>query len=165
MSRRANRRVVFSSRNVLHELVLYECTNFVLADRNRLQHSGYLLENAIHADGGIDDGIDLVMVRPSMHDENLGSFVRLLDHIGQMMAIFLGHGDAEDDQVKCIAAESFLNGFAVSRGGHVMADFGHFGGLSGERLLVGFAVKNLDGGFRGFLCSGGQGPSCNSFGA
>ena len=61
------------------------------------------------------------------------------------MAIVLGQGGAEDDEVEGIAAQGFLNALAVEGGGHVMSGFGHLGGLGGERGFVGLAVENLDG--------------------
>src|SRR5258708_23077604 len=78
------------------------------------------------------------------------------------MAIVLGQGGAEDDQVKGIAAQGFLNTMAVERGGHVMSGLFHFGGLGGKCVFVAFTIKNLN---RRFLRGPGQGPSWNSLGA
>jgi hypothetical protein len=118
-----------------------------LANGLWLEQARNLFQDAIHADVGVDDSVDFVMVCAGVHNQDLGSFVRLLDHVGQVMAVFLGHGGAKYDQVKGIAAKSFLNALAVRSGGHVMTDFGHFGGLGRECVLVGLTVKNLDSGF------------------
>ena len=58
----------------------------------------------MHAHAGVDRGVDCVMVRAGVHDQDLRSRVSLLDHVGQVMAIVPGQGGAEDDQVKGIAA-------------------------------------------------------------
>jgi len=118
-----------------------------LANGIGLEQAGNLFEDAIHADVGVDDSIDFVMVCAGVHYQNLSSFVRLLDHVGQVMAVFLGDGGAQYDEVKGIAAKSFLNGLAVRSGSHVMTDLDHFGGLSREYVFVGLTVKNLDSGF------------------
>ena len=134
-----------------------------LADGNGLEQAGNLFEDPVHADVGIDDGVNFVMVRAGMHHQDFGSLVRLLDHVRQVMAVFLGHSGAQDDEVEGIAGKRFLDGLAAERGSDVMADFGHFGGLSGKCVLIGLAVENLDIGLaRGFLTSCGQGPSSNS---
>jgi hypothetical protein len=99
----------------------------------------------MHADVGIHDGVDFMMVGTGVHDQNLGSLVGLLDHVGQVMAIVLGQGGAEDDEVEGIAAQGFLNALTVEGSGHVMASFGHFSGLGGESGFVALAVENLDG--------------------
>jgi len=90
----------------------------------------------MHADIGIDASVHFVMVRPSVHHEDFSAPMRLLDHVGQVMAIFLGHGGTEDYEVKGIALECILNGSATNGRRHVMAELGHFGCLSGQSLLV-----------------------------
>jgi hypothetical protein len=52
------------------------------------------------------------------------------------MAIVLGQGSTEDNEVKSIAAESFLNGLAVLGCGYLMSGLLHFGSLGGENLLI-----------------------------
>jgi hypothetical protein len=84
----------------------------------------------VHADIGIDGGIDFVMVRAGMHDQNLRSRVSFLDHVRQVMAIVLGQRCAENDEVESALAQGFLNAPAVEGGGHVMSGFGHLGGLA-----------------------------------
>jgi hypothetical protein len=123
------------------------CSRSCLLNGLGLEQAGNLFQDAIHADVGVDDSVDFVMVCAGVHNQDLGSFVRLLDPVGQVMAVFLGHCGTQYDEVKGIAAKSFLNALAVRSGGHVMTDFGHFGGLGGECVLVGLTVKNLDSGF------------------
>jgi hypothetical protein len=129
-----------------------------------LKHSSNFFEDPDHADIGIDGGVNFVMVSPSMHHEDFSAPMRLLDHVGQVMAIFLGHGWAQDYEVKGIALKCILNGSATNGSRHAMADLGHFGCLRGQSLLVGLCVENLDsralrGDGRGFLSCCGQGPS------
>jgi len=71
-----------------------------------------------------------------VHDQNLRSFVGFLDHVRQVMAIVLGQGSAEDDEVKGITAESFLNGLAGLGGGYMMPGLFHLGSLGGESLFI-----------------------------
>jgi hypothetical protein len=120
------------------------------------------LEDPVHAHAGIYGGVDFVMVSAGVHNQYFCSLVGLLDHVRQVMAIVLGQGGTEDDEVKGIAAEGFLNGLTILGSGYVMSGLFHFGGLGGESGFVGLAVKNLDG----TLVSGhGQWPSWNSLGA
>jgi hypothetical protein len=126
------------------DLFLWQEVGWRLADGRGLKQGCDALEDSVHADVGIHGSVDFVMVRASVHDQNLGSFVGLLDHIGQVMAIVLGQGGTEDDQIKGIAAQGFLDALAVEGGGHVMAGFGHFGRLGGECGFVALAIKNLD---------------------
>ena len=116
---------------------------------------------------GIHGGIDFVMMRAGVHDENLGSLVGLLHHVGQVMAIVLGQGGAEDDKIEGVAAQGLLNALAVEGGGHVMTGFGHFGGLGGECGFVGLSVKNLDGRLRERVSGAvaGKGPPGTQIGA
>src|SRR5260370_40788295 len=78
------------------------------------------------------------------------------------MAIVLGQGGAEDDQVKGIAAQGFLNTMAVERGGHGVSGLFHFGGLGGKGVFGALTIKNLN---CRFLRGRGQGPPWNSLGA
>jgi hypothetical protein len=93
------------------------------------------------------------MVGAGVHHQDLGSSVRFLDHVGQVMAIVLGQAGAEDDEIEGIAAQSFLNRMAVEYRGDVMASSAHFGGVGGESGFVGLTIENLDG---WFLSSRGQ---------
>jgi hypothetical protein len=127
----------------------------------RLKHPGDFLKYPVHADSGIDASVNFVMVRTSVHYKDLSALMRLLDHVGQMMAILLGYGRAKDNEVKGIAFKSILHGAPANGSRHMMADLGHFGCLRGESLLFGLSIKNLDrrtlcGYGRGFLTSCGQ---------
>src|SRR6202795_3350368 len=73
------------------------------------------------------------------------------------MAILFGQGGTENDEVKGVAAQGFLNTMAIECSGDVMPGFGDFGGLGGERLFVALAVENLDG---RLMRGRGHGPSC-----
>ncbi len=98
-----------------------------------------------------------MMVRAGMHDQNLRSCVSLLDHVRQVMAIVLGQGGPENDEVESSLPQGFLNTLTIEGGSHVMSGFGHLGGLARERLFVGLAVKNFDGcGMSRFLSGSGQ---------
>jgi len=55
-----------------------------------LKQRSDFVEDAVHAEVGIDDGIDFVVVGAGVHDENLGFGVCLSDHVGQVMAVVLG---------------------------------------------------------------------------
>src|ERR1700675_2027015 len=99
------------------------------------------------------------MVRAGVHDQDLRSLMSLFDHVRQVMAIFLGQGGSEDDEIKGIAAQGFLNPMAVERSGDVMPGFGDFGGLGGKRVFVALAVENLDG---RLMRGRGHGPSCGT---
>ena len=137
-----------------------------LADGRGLKQGGNPLEDPVHAQVGVHGGVDFVMVGAGVHDQNLRSCVGLLDHVGQVMAIVLGQGGAEDDQVKGIAAQGFLNAMTVQGSGHVMSGFFHFGGLGGKSVFVRLAIENLDRSLVSGLVSGrGQGASWNSLGA
>jgi hypothetical protein len=107
-----------------------------LADGRRLKQSCDPLEDPVHAHVGVHDGIDFMMVSTGVHDQDLRAFVGLLDHVWQVMAIVLGQGGAEDDEVKSIAAESFLNGLAVLGFRYLMSGLRHFGSLGGENLFI-----------------------------
>lgn len=104
---------------------------FRLANARELKHGGDLFENALHAHAGIDGSVNLVMVRSGMHHQNFRSFVRLLDHVGQVMAIVLRQRSSQDYEIEGIAAQSILNAVTADSGGHMMANFFHFGGLAG----------------------------------
>ena len=122
-----------------------------------MDQSRNLLEDSVHADIGIDGGIDFVVVGAGMHNQNLRSSVGLLDHVRQVMAIVLRQRSAKDDQVESTLPQGFLNALPIEGGSHVMSGFGHLGGLARERLFVGLAVKNIDGcGMSRFLSSCGQ---------
>jgi hypothetical protein len=108
----------------------------LLADGRGLKQSCDPLEDPVHAHVGVHDGIDFVMVSAGVHDQDLRAFVGLLDHVWQVMAIVLGQGSTEDNEVKSIAAESFLNGLAVLGCGYLMSGLLHFGSLGGENLLI-----------------------------
>ena len=127
-----------------------------LADSLGLKQAGNAFQDQVHAEVGVDGAIHRVMVSTGVHDQNLRSFMGLLNHVGEVMAIVLGQGGAEDDEVKGIAVQSFLNPLAVEGGGHMMSGFGHFGGLGGQCVFVGLAIENLDG---CFVSGRGQGPS------
>ena len=75
----------------------------------RLHQGRNLFEDPVHAEVGVDGSVDFVMVGTGVHHQDLGSLVRLLDHIGQVMAILFGYGDAKDDEVEGIALEGILN--------------------------------------------------------
>jgi len=111
----------------------------------------------VHAQVGVDGGVDGVMVGAGVHDQDLRALVSLFDHVRQVMAIFLGQGGAEDNEVKGVAAQGFLNTMAVEGSGDVMPGFGDFGGLGGESVFVALAVENLD---RRLMRGRGHGPSC-----
>ena len=49
-----------------------------------------LLKDSVHAHGRVNGGVDFVVVRAGVHDQNLSPLVRLLDYVGQVMAIVLG---------------------------------------------------------------------------
>lgn len=110
-----------------------------------LMEGGDFFQDAIHAQTGVDRGVDFVMVRAGVHDENFCSGVGFLDHVGEMMAIIFGEGGTEDDEFEGIAAQSFGDALAVKSGRDVMAGLGHLGGLGGECVFVRLAVENLDG--------------------
>jgi hypothetical protein len=132
-----------------------------LDERAGAKERGDFLEDAWHAQGGINGGVDFVMMRARVHDQNLGCGVRLPDHVRQVMAIVLGERGAEDDEIKSFAAQGFEDALPVKGGGHLMTNFGHLGGLSPQSSFVGLAVENPDslmlGGLVcGFLCARGQ---------
>jgi hypothetical protein len=107
-----------------------------LADRRGLQQGCDLFEDSLHAHAGIYSGVNFVMVSAGVHDQDFRSLVGFLHHVGQVMAIVLGQGGAEDDQVKGVVTESFLNGLAALGGGDVMPSLFHFGGLRRESLFI-----------------------------
>jgi len=115
-----------------------------LAGQLGLQQGCDAFQYPLHAQVGIHYGVDFVVMRASVHDQNFRSFVSLLHHVGQVMAIVLGQGRPEDDEVKSVAAQSVLNRVAVEDSGHVMAGLLHFGGLGGECRFVAFGIQNLD---------------------
>ncbi len=98
----------------------------------------------MHAHAGIYGGVDFVMVSAGVHNQYFRSLVGLLDHVGQMMAIVLGQGRAQDNEVEGIAAQGFLNGLTILSSGYVMSGLLHFVGLGGESGCIRLAVKNLD---------------------
>lgn len=53
----------------------------------RLKQSGNLLQDQKHAHAGVDCGVDFVMMRARVHDQDLRSLMRFLHHVGQMMAV------------------------------------------------------------------------------
>jgi hypothetical protein len=118
-----------------------------------LEQGGDLFQDSVHAHGGVDGGIYFVMVSARVHHQDLGSGVRFFDHVGEMMAIVLGQGSAQDYQVESIAAQGLLDGLAALGRGDVMPGFLHGRTLGGECGFVGLAVENFDG---GFLSDSGQ---------
>jgi hypothetical protein len=48
--------------------ILPDLFYFCLADGNGLKQSRDFFEDALHAQAGIDDGVDFVMVRARVHD-------------------------------------------------------------------------------------------------
>ena len=134
----------------------------LLCHEHGLNQSGNLLDDPVHAHGRIHGRIHFVMMRAGVQDQNPGSSVRLLHHVGQVMAIVLGKRGTEDDQVEGLGAQGFQNDLAVEGGGHLISGFADLGGLGGKRSLVGLAVENLDRLLAsrlvgGLLCGCGQG--------
>jgi len=119
-----------------------------------LDQSRDFLEDSVHADIGIDGGIDFMMVRAGMHHQHLRSRMSFLDHVRQVMAIVLRKSGAKDDQIESALPQGLLNALAIEGGSHVMSGFGHLGGLARERLFIGLAVKNFDGCAMSRLLSG-----------
>jgi hypothetical protein len=113
--------------------------------RGRLEQGRNLFQQKNHTDPRIDDGVDLVVVRSGVHDENLGAGVRLLDHVRDVMTVVLGKRGAEDNEVERATAQLFEHTFAIGGSGHLMASLLEVGGMGGESLLVGLTIKNLDG--------------------
>jgi hypothetical protein len=109
-----------------------------------LNQSRNLFQNTVHAHAGIYSRVHFVMVRAGMHDQNLRSRVRFLDHVRQVMAIVLGQCSAQYDEVKSASAEGSLYGLAALGGGHLMPSLFHFGRVSGECRVVRLPVKNPD---------------------
>jgi len=99
------------------------------------------------------------MVRSSMHHQDFCPLMRLLHHVGQVMAIVLGQGRAENDEIKRITAQGLEHALAIEGRRNVMTSLGHFGGLRGEGVLIGLSIKNFDGGLGGFLTGRGQSAS------
>jgi hypothetical protein len=118
--------------------------SLALADGCGLKQGRDPLESPLHTHVGVYDGIDFMMVRTGVHDQNLRAFVGLLDHIGQVMAIILGQRSAKDYEVESIATEGFLNGLAVWGCGYLMSGLFHFASLNGKSGFIQLAVKNLD---------------------
>ena len=61
-----------------------------LADRRGLKQGCNPFKDPVHAQVGVDGGVDGVMVGASVHDQNLRALVSLFDHVRQVMSIFLG---------------------------------------------------------------------------
>jgi hypothetical protein len=61
-----------------------------LACGRGLDQGGNFFEDSVHADIRVNGGIDFVMVRAGVHNQNLGPRVGFLDHVRQVMAIVLG---------------------------------------------------------------------------
>ena len=131
----------------------------LLCHEHGLNQSGNLLDDPVHAHGRIHGRIHFVMMRAGVQDQNPGSSVRLLHHVGQVMAIVLGQGRAENDEIKRITAQGLEHALAIEGRRNVMTSLGHFGGLRGEGVLIGLSIKNFDGGLGGFLTGRGQSAS------
>jgi len=57
----------------------------LLCHEHGLNQSGNLLDDPVHAHGRIHGRIHFVMMRAGVQDQNPGSSVRLLHHVGQVM--------------------------------------------------------------------------------
>jgi len=112
--------------------------------RGWLKQSSNLFQKKNHTNSRIDNSVDLMMVRSGVHHENLGAGVRLLDHVRNVMAVILGKRGSEDDEVEGTIAQLFEHTFAIGGSRHLMASLLEVGGMSGESLLVGLTIKNLD---------------------
>jgi hypothetical protein len=80
-----------------------------------------------------------------VHDQYFCPFVRLLDHVRQMMTVFFGERGSENDKVERVAAQGFLNSLTADRIADVVASLLHGGSLRGHYIFVGFCIENFDG--------------------
>jgi len=126
------------------DLLFWAESWLALADSRGLQHGRDLFEDPLHAQVGVNDCVDFVMVSAGVHDQDFRPCVGFLHHIGQVMAIVLGQSSAENDQVERSLLESFLNALAILSCCHVMPGLFHCSRLGGESLFIRLAVKDLD---------------------
>ena len=106
-------------------------------------------EQGIHAVTGFEDGVYFVVTAAiGMEHEDARTFMRLFDHVRQVMTVVARESWPENDKVECVAFELLFDGFASLSGGDVVPSFLNGSSLGRKNVGVSFAVKDLKFGFR-----------------
>src|SRR5437879_13801743 len=107
----------------------------------RTLQSGNLFQEGFKTASSVEVSIDAgVALAVGVHDQDARPVLAFLHHVGQVMAIVLGKGWAEDDQVKRLAAEGFLDCFAAYSLNHLMTCLLDGNCLRCKHFIIPFAV-------------------------